>query len=50
MINYVWNAIKDKNATNQQLRQALVQTLQTYDKSKTPLNYRTIEREIAYIF
>ena len=49
VVNYVWNAIKDKKGTNQELLKALEDTLKTYDKSKTPLNYRTIEREIEYL-
>ena len=49
VVNYVWNAIKDKKGTNQELLKALEDTLKTYDKSKTPLNHRTIEREIEYL-
>ncbi len=49
VVNYVWNAIKDKKATTAELLRALQDTLKTYDKAKTPLNHRTIEREINYL-
>ena len=45
--NLVWNVIKDKKATNAELREALKQTL--LDKTSGTAGYNRIKHEIAYL-